>query len=216
MHQNNKKSKQNSCLICFKDLNEDISISNLFFNNIICDNCLSSFKILNKTKEFFGINVLFLYEYNNFMKQLIYKYKGCYDIELSPVFLNGYKKLIRRKYKGYTIIFPPSNLKEDKQRGFLHIEEIVKNLKMKYEVLFYKKEEHKQSALKYKERSNVEKIIDVIESKKIINKKYLIVDDIFTSGSTLKTIVKILIKNKVKIENISALIIAKTTDIVEL
>ena len=71
-------------------------------------------------------------------------------------------------------------------------------------------------SIKYKQRNIVEKVISVIQNKKITNKKYLIIDDIFTSGSTLKTIVKILIKNKVKIENISALIIAKTTENVEL
>jgi len=87
---------------------------------------------------------------------------------------------------------------------------------MKYEILFYKKENYKQSNLKYNERKNVEHIIDVIDKKKITNKKYLIFDDIYTSGSTLKTIIKILLKNNVKKENISSIIIAKTSDFVEI
>ena len=49
-----------------------------------------------------------------------------------------------------------------------------------------------------------------------VNAKYLIVDDIFTSGSTLKTIISLLNKKGVKKENIKALIIFKVADFVEL
>lgn len=216
MYKSNNIKKQGSCLICFNDLLDSVSLTNIFSLNKICDKCLNSFKHLNIHKKIIGTDVWFLYEYNAFIKKLIYQYKGCYDIELKDVFLNKYKKIIKRKYKGYTIIFPPSNKEDNLARGFLHIEEIIKTLKMKYEILFYKKENYKQSNLKYNERKNVEHIIDVIDKKKITNKKYLIFDDIYTSGSTLKTIIKILLKNNVKKENISSIIIAKTPDFVEI
>ena len=45
--------------------------------------------------------------------------------------------------------------------------------------------------------------------------KILIVDDIYTSGSTLKTIIKLLINKGIKKENIEALIICKTKNNVE-
>lgn len=209
MYPNAQIKKQNNCLICFKELEDEISFANLFSYRIICDKCLNSFKHLNIFEKILGIDVWFLYSYNDFMKKLIYQYKGCYDLALKDVFLYYYRAKIQKKYRKYTIIFPPSNENEDKKRTFLHIEEIVKTLKMKYEILFYKNQEYKQSSQKFKDRKNIEKIIEI--KKNIENKKYLIIDDIYTSGSTLKTIIKILLKNNVKKENISALIIAKTT-----
>ncbi|MDY2888578.1 MAG: hypothetical protein SOU19_03335 [Candidatus Caccosoma sp.] len=208
---------KNICLICFKNLNEEISLFSFFkLNQKICFNCLNKFKIINKSIIFNNIEIHFLYEYNSFMKTLIYTYKGCYDIKLKEVFLYQFYKQIKAKYKSYIIIFPPSYKDDDLNRGFNHIEEIVKTLNMKYEKLFYKCINYKQSDQKYANRKDIKKIIKIKDDVIITNKKYLIIDDIFTSGSTIKTIVDLLIKNHVKKENIKALIIAKTSQNVEL
>lgn len=208
---------KNICLICFKNLNEEVSLFSFFkLNQKVCLSCLKKFEVINKSILFNRVEVTFLYEYNNFIKTLIYQYKGCYDIKLKEVFLYQFYKQIKRKYKGYTIIFPPSFKDDDLKRGFNHIEEIVKTLNMKYEKLFYKCINYKQSSQKYVDRKDIKKIIKIKEDVAITNKKYLIIDDIFTSGSTLKTIIDLLINNRVKRENIKALIIAKTSKNVEL
>jgi len=82
--------------------------------------------------------------------------------------------------------------------------------------MFYKNKEYKQSDHKYKDRHLIYNVIEI--DKRLINpyKKYLIIDDIFTSGSTIKTIINLLVKNKVKKENIKVIIIGKTADNVEL
>ena len=89
-------------------------------------------------------------------------------------------------------------------------------LKLKNKELFIKIKDHKQSSYNYKERKQIANYIKLKHPKLLTDKKYLIVDDVYTSGQTLKTIINILVKNKVKKENIKALILSKTPDSVEL
>ena len=218
MHKEIKTKKQGYCLICFKSLFENVSLHTLIFpNHLICEECKNKFKRINHIDYINGVKVTFLYEYNQFMKDLIYQYKGCYDIVLKDVFLSEFKNKIKRKYKNYIVIFPPSNKNEDTKRGFNHIEKIIECLKLKNDYLFIKEKEVKQSSQLYKNRKNIEKIIK-LKSNKIIdtNKSYLIIDDIYTSGATLKTLINILLSKGVKKEQINAIIIAKTADFVEL
>lgn len=217
MYQTNKNEKQSHCLICFASLYEKTSLGSLLaLNDKICDNCLSKFKKINKRMLVDGIETLFLYEYNSMLKNIIYQYKGCYDIVLKNVFLIEHKNYINKKFKDYTIIYPPSNDFENEKRGFNHIEEIVKTLNLEYMDIFYKSVEHKQSNLKFNQRERVKDVIKLKENTYLKQKKYLIIDDIYTSGSTLKCIINILLLNGIKKENIKALIISKTADIVEL
>ena len=95
MYKNNKRKKQNNCLICFNSLYEEISIKSIFsINQCICDRCLDKFISINKTQFINGVETLFLYNYNDFFKTLLYQYKGCYDVELKDVFLYKYKNFI--------------------------------------------------------------------------------------------------------------------------
>lgn len=214
MYKKTKRKKSGYCLVCFKSLFEDSSIKTLINpNKYLCDNCKSKLKRIDKNEYILGVNVTYLYEYNQFMKDLIYQYKGCYDIVLKDVFLEKHKKEIRKKYKGYLLVFPPSNINEDLKRGFNHIEKIVECLHMKSDYLFYKTKEVKQTSLKYKDRQQIANIIKLKNNKKIDSTiKYLIVDDIVTTKATLKAIINILISNGVNKENISSIIVAKKTD----
>ena len=215
MYKNNKRKKQNNCLICFNSLYEEISIKSIFsINQCICDRCLDKFISINKIQFINGVETLFLYNYNDFFKTLLYQYKGCYDVELKDVFLYKYKNFINRKYKNYVIVYPPSNESENIKRKFMHIKEITSCLKLKSIDAFYKKIEYKQSAQTYQNRTQIKEIIKV--KNKLNNQKYLIVDDVYTSGNTLKTIIHLLIKNGIKKEDIKAIILSKKTDFVEL
>ena len=217
MHQGNYRKKQECCLICFTPFSNYVSICNTFsINKIICDKCLKNFKKINKHELFEKVDTWFLYSYNSFAKSLLYKYKGCYDIVLKDAFLNEYKSLIKRKYKNHIIVFPPSYKQDDINRGFIHIEKMIDCLNMKCANLFYKETNYKQSSMHYTKRYLIKNIIKMKSIKIDINAKYLIVDDIFTSGSTLKTIISLLNKKGVKKENIKALMIFKVVDFVEL
>ena len=183
-------------------------------NQCICDKCLDKFNCINKMQIINGVETLFLYNYDDYFKTLLYQFKGCYDIELKDVFLYKYKNYINHKYKNYVIVYPPSNKSENIKRGFIHIKEITSCLKLKSIDAFYKNIEYKQSEQTYQMRSQIKEIIKV--KNKLNKQKYLIVDDVYTSGNTLKTIIQLLVKNGIKKEDIKAIILSKKSDFVEL
>lgn len=55
--------------------------------------------MLNRTYRVDGHNVHVLYEYNEFMEQLLFQYKEDQDIALAGLFLHGHPRLIRRLRK---------------------------------------------------------------------------------------------------------------------
>lgn len=204
-----ERKKCSNCLICFSSFDDEVTFSSLFTYPCICQNCQKKFHSLLYETRIDGINTLFLYEYNDFLREIIYRYKGCYDYALKEVFLHQYKRMLKRRYWNYTILFPPSNEQEDCKRKFQHVPSLCQCLHLPIEDLFYKKENYKQSNMTYLNRQEIQNKIELKRSEKIVDKKYLVVDDIFTSGNTLRTIYAILKKNHVKKENISGLIVAK-------
>ena len=154
-----------------------------------------------------NIKALTLFEYDVYMKDLIYKLKGCYDYELKDIFLEPYKRELSILYKGYTIIPAPSFHQDDINRGFNHVVEIFKSLNLPMIQAFKKIDKFKQADHNFKERKEISKYIKLIDNIELKN-KILLVDDIYTTGSTMKTMITIL-KNK-GIKDIKVLVLCKT------
>ena len=76
--------------------------------------------------------------------------------------------------------------------------------------LFYKKENYKQSDQSYSNRKNISKIIGLNLSEIDDLKRVLIVDDVLTSGNTLKTCASLLHKEGIK--DIKLLTISKVVE----
>ena len=109
-----------------------------------------------------------------------------YDYELKDVFLEYFLDELEFKYIGYTITFAPSSKEDDNKRGYNHVEEIFYCLPNKKVKLFLKKDSYKQSEIKYKNRDKIIDHIALIKENIKGIKRVLIVDDVLTSGSTLK------------------------------
>ena len=141
------------------------------------------------------------------MKDLIYKLKGCYDYELKDVFLDMYKRELSLVFKGYTMIPAPSFHEDDTKRGFNHVVEIFKSLKLNMLEAFEKTEHFKQSDHNFYERKKIKNVIKLKENVNIPN-KILLVDDIYTTGSTMRTMITALKERG--INNIKVLVLCKT------
>lgn len=141
-------------------------------------------------------------------QKCLYQFKGCYDYELKDIFLDYYKDYLKIKYVNYIIIPAPSYKKHDEERGFNHIEEIFKCLNKKMLHLIEKNEDIKQSDNSYENRKKIKKILTIHNGEMIKNKKILLVDDVFTSGSTIKAMIKLVKMYKPK--KIKVLVLSKT------
>lgn len=196
--------------MCFNKIESD-SITPIILPNInLCNKCfnktnpiLSDFKIL-------GVNLFAIYPYDDFIKENLYQLKGCFDIELAPIFLSYYRNYLALKYAGYIIVPAPSSREADEKRGFNHVVEIFKSLPNKQYRCIRKIKDFKQSDLKLEERQKIQDLLAFCGNFDLKNKKILIVDDVFTTGSTIKAMINIIKKQNPK--TIKVLVMSKVME----
>lgn len=197
-----------NCKLCFEKIHFN-GINALIKNRMICQKCYNGFELINKKEYINGIEVRYLYEYNDFLKKNIYLLKGCYDIELKDIFLDRWKYILRLIYKGYLLVPVPSYFESDNKRGFNHVEEIFSSLKLISNKCLKKTKDIKQANLSKKQREKIDKVL-IIENGEILKgKKVLIVDDIYTTGSTLNACINLVRKYYPKV--LKCLILCKKT-----
>ncbi|MBR4378297.1 MAG: ComF family protein [Bacilli bacterium] len=156
------------------------------------------------------IECFHIYFYNEKVQELLYQFKGCYDYELYSVFLEYYSSYLNIKFKDYEIVPAPSSKKSDKDRGFNHVEEMFKTLRLKMNKCIHKTKQRKQADLTTKEREKIGDYL-VIDDVNLSNKKILLVDDVYTTGSTIKSMIQ-LVKQK-GAKKIKVLLMSKTIDL---
>lgn len=141
-------------------------------------------------------------------QQCLYQFKGCYDIELSSIFLENYLDYIKIKFKNYILVPAPSHISHDEKRGFNHVITIFKNLNMPIVSCFFKEKDMKQSSLSFSERKNIKNIIKIHDGAYLKGKNILLVDDVFTSGSTIRTMINLV--NEFHPKKLKVLVLSKT------
>ena len=178
----------NKCLICNDVIEENFS--SLFCEEKqICYSCFCKFERRNAKFVIKGVQGIVLYKYNEFFKDVLFRYKGCYDYALKEVFLAYRLNQLKRQYRGYSVVLAPSNKESEIKRGFNHLEEIFKQIKLPIIKCFIKTKKWKQSEKKKEERVNIQKVIKIDKSCLKGVKRVLIVDDVLTTGSTIKALI---------------------------
>ena len=197
----------NVCGVCDKICKEDL-----------CEKCEIKLKNIAKVKvdKYKDKNFnkhLYLFKYEGIIKERLIKFK--FD-ERPYIYKSFVKFLIKNKktcdfLKSYDIIIPvPIHYNRRITRGYnqsaLIVRGIVKyldNIKVEEEVLFKKVNNKPQSTKNKQDRKN--NVIGVYYTKnehKILNKKVLLLDDIYTTGSTVNECSKILKQAGVKVIDI--------------
>lgn len=187
----------NYCLICMKKFAHH-GLYSFVFNVKICNDCFLKMERKVLKRKINGISITSFYPYNSFMSSLIYSFKGCYDIMLSECFLTYEIKILRLLYKGYYIIPVPSSKESDDLRGFNHVEEIFKPLKLPFLKILIKTKNYKQSSLNAIQRTQSVSYIERISNELLTDKNILLVDDIITTGSTIKRSIELIQELKPK------------------
>ena len=176
----------------------------------ICSKCQSELEPKFTRFKINGYKATAIYDYSSFIKNLVYLYKGCFDYELNEVFLNLFFKEIKLKYKGYKIIPIPSYIKDDEQRGFNHVVEAFKSLGLESLQIITKTAHHKQADRGFAERHEINKYLVLNSNVSLEKQRVLIVDDIYTTGSTMRAVINLV--EKLNPKEIRVLVLAKTRD----
>lgn len=198
------------CKICFKEIKIDDICSILDKDLCICNKCQNELEPIFIHFNIDEYKATAIYHYTPFVKNLIYTYKGCFDYELKDVFINLFFKEMKIRYKGYAIIPVPSYIKDDERRGFNHVIEAFKCLGLEILPIMEKTAHHKQADLGYEGRKEITKYLKIDSSVSLIDKRVLIVDDIYTTGATMRAAINLV--SKLNPKEIRVLVLAKTND----
>ena len=173
------------------------------------------FNYEGKTRKLDGL--IYLFEYEGYIRNLIIRFKFHGKFYLSKVF----SKIILKNeklcgiLKFYDIICSvPMHKNKFKKRGYnqsqLLAEDLAKKLGLYYDknIIIKTINNEKQSSLSKEERyENIKNVFKVKKTDKILNKKVILIDDICTTSATLEECSKVL--KEAGASKVIALVIAK-------
>lgn len=168
-------------------------------------------------KEKYFQELMYIFKYEGQIRQLIIDYKFNEKSYIYKTFVNFLlkNKKIFENIKKYDKIIPvPISKKRYKERGYnqslLIANEISKqtNLELVNNCLIKTKNIIEQSKLNKEDRQqNIQGVYSIQNEEIITNKKVLLIDDIYTTGSTVNECSKIL--QQARPERIGVLVLAK-------
>ncbi|MEK4384834.1 ComF family protein [Solibacillus sp. FSL W7-1464] len=181
-----------NCLLCDRELQQSIGWKELLLNTLpqtICPRCEQRFQRIEQQQE---DGVVSLFHYNEAMKDYLHRYKFLHDVILAKVF----NKILNEQLKNETrLIIPipmhPENLK---LRTFPHIDELLKAADISFAHHLTKLSTGQQSLKTREERLNTPQLFEVTDPSAIKDKNLLVVDDIYTTGTTLNHAKKALLE----------------------
>ncbi|PGT81100.1 ComF family protein [Bacillus sp. AFS040349] len=213
------------CLICHEELSQQMSWTSFLLSEPkACDECYQSLRKINSPtcplcfrpqeddnvcqdcltwendphwKSILQQNVS-VFEYNDSMKELLATFKFRGDAALVEVFQNEflacYKTNLVKEKIDFTIPIPlsPERLYE---RGFNQAKLLATFLPLAQIDILTRTHHEKQSKKSRQERLTASNVFSIVDSSEIMNKKILLIDDIYTTGSTLRHAAKVLKDN---------------------
>ena len=160
---------------------------------------------------------LYIFLYQGIIRRIILKYKFQEEAYLYKTFVNFLLKnenFFEKIEKYDTIVPVPISKKRKKKRGYNQSELLAKeiaynaNLVLEKESLYKIKDIVEQSKLNKENRlKNIQGVYELVNKEKLNKKKILLIDDIYTTGSTVNECSKVLREAKPK--KIGVLTLAK-------
>ena len=199
-----------NCLLCSQNLKNQIKFSEIFIfcrkKSGICSDCSTSFEAISEKhcpycykngiierctdcqywlSKGMSVSHTALFKYNKAMANYFSKYKFQGDYILRNVFAKEIK-IALGQFPGYTIVPIPISENRKEERGFNQVEGILNAANISYELLLGKQDSKKQSSQNRKERLEMHQQFFLQDGKNIPD-KILLIDDIYTTGSTLQS-----------------------------
>lgn len=162
---------------------------------IICDDMTYEgicYKCRNKIVVCHNKNELCIGYYSGVLRELILRFKYNKDFNSAEVLIELINEKVKEVDKDFILTYIPIGEKSMRTRGFNQCEYIAKeigfinNLKVQ-ETLKKVKETEIQKTLKKEERlKNIVGAFGIIDSDSIKNKKFILIDDVITTGATIE------------------------------
>lgn len=172
--------------------------------DVICASCRNKMQLYQKQCLVNGLKVYAIYIYDDYLEKMLFQYKEAKDIALSDLFFMPHIQMIKHQYRNHTIVFMPSSVEKTKERGFHSLQLLLKNIKLKKMDILYKNQDYKQSKQHSHQRLYIHNVIAMKEHVSIKG-KILLVDDVCTSGESLKAAYTLLHQ---KYQDITILVLA--------
>jgi competence protein ComFC len=134
-----------------------------------------------------------LFLYNDFLQEVIARYKFRGDYILARLF----SEALLQKLTGLQVdlIVPiPLSPERLQERGFNQAEAIINEAGLQSTTIFKRIHSEKQSKKSRKDRIHVQQVFQ-LEPITLAGKRIMLVDDIYTTGSTLRHAAKVLVDN---------------------
>lgn len=182
-----------NCLICSNEFLEKPSWSYLFMikqPQVICDKCQNKFEqaeMKDFRKDWEGTifegsldALTSIYSYNEFMKEVLHQYKFLQDVELAKVFREDFDHL---KSETAMIVPIPMHPEKLKERTYAQVDELLIAADISFSQPLQKNINTTQGKKSKKERTQSEILFTVTEN--VVGKSILLIDDLYTTGTTL-------------------------------
>lgn len=170
----------NYCLFCDAKMTVQSSWSRFLIGEappLLCGKCSSE---LTYSELPYAI-----FTYNPMMQAMIKQYKFLKDIRFAAFFARPLKKKLRSQK--YDIIMPiPMHKEMEVKRTFCHMTAIFEEMNLSFEQLLEKTTKEQQSKKTKVQRESVAPLFKMKKPQNLTGKTILIVDDLLTTGTTLK------------------------------
>jgi len=179
---------KNNCILCSEKAHDNL--------HYMCYNCYKNLLDVGKLKKF--NDIYYLWDYDKKLKKIIEEYKFKNKLYIGELLFNLIGKELNeliKKEKIDQIIPIPISYKRLTERGFNQVEELLNFGKYSYiKTSRIKETRHMYEFLNSSSRK--ENIRDAFKVGKLEGvKKVLIIDDIITTGSTMKEFITEIKKN---------------------